>query len=71
MSKVYLSPSTQEYNKYVDVGDEEYWMNIITDKMEPFLRADGIEFDRNDPDTSAATPTASRASAQRKLLRII
>lgn len=55
MSKVYLSPSTQEYNPYVDVGNEEYWMNQIVDKMEPFLSADGIRFDRNDPDTSAAT----------------
>lgn len=55
MAKVYLSPSTQEYNQYIDEGNEEYWMNIIVDKMEPYLKADGIEFDRNDPNTSAAT----------------
>ena len=55
MPNVYLSPSTQEFNKYVDVGDEEYWMNQITDRMEIYLSDDGIEFARNNPDTNAAT----------------
>ena len=48
MSKIYLSPSVQEYNKYLNGGDEEYYMNLIADAMEPYLEASGIDFDRND-----------------------
>ena len=49
MPKIYLSPSTQEYNSYITNGSEEFWMNRIADAMEPYLRASGIEFVRNDP----------------------
>ncbi len=50
MPSVFLSPSTQEYNMYYDgSGSEEYYMNLITDFMEPYLNASGIEFTRNDP----------------------
>ncbi len=49
MPKIFLSPSTQEYNPYVDGGNEEYYMNIITDALIPYLEASGIEYDRNDP----------------------
>ena len=48
MPKIYLSPSVQEYNKYLNGGDEEYYMNLIADAMEPYLEASGIDFDRND-----------------------
>ena len=51
---LYLSPSTQQFNPYITSGNEEYWMNLIADAMEPYLRASGINFRRNDPDTSAA-----------------
>ena len=55
MPSVYLSPSTQEYNPYITgSGSEEYWMNQIADAMEPYLRANGIRYGRNDPDASAA-----------------
>lgn len=54
MPFLYLSPSTQEFNPYSTTGNEEYWMNLIADDMEPYLRANGINFRRNDPDTSAA-----------------
>ena len=55
MPSVFLSPSTQEYNPYITgSGSEEYWMNQIADAMEPYLRANGISFGRNDPSTSAA-----------------
>lgn len=54
MPFLYLSPSTQQFNPYVTTGNEEYWMNRIADDMEPYLRAAGINFTRNDPDTSAA-----------------
>ena len=50
MPKVYLSPSLQEFNPYVDGGNEEYYMNLIADAMEPYLRASNIEFDRNSPE---------------------
>lgn len=49
MPKIFLSPSTQEFNPYIDGGNEEYYMNLIADDMEPYLTASGIEFDRNDP----------------------
>ena len=29
MPEIYLSPSTQEYNPYIDGGNEEYYMNLI------------------------------------------
>ncbi len=49
MSKIFLSPSAQEFNPYIDGGNEEYYMNLIADAMEPYLTASGISFDRNDP----------------------
>lgn len=48
MPKIYLSPSVQEYNKYLNGADEEYYMNLIADAMEPYLETSGIDFDRND-----------------------
>lgn len=50
MPKVFLSPSTQEWNKYVGGGDEQSVMNELADKMEPYMLASGITFVRNDPD---------------------
>lgn len=50
MPKIFLSPSTQEYNEYYDgSGSEEYYMNLIADYMEPYLTASGIKYTRNDP----------------------
>ena len=54
MPKIFLSPSTQEYNQYITgAGSEEYFMNLVADAMEPYLRSNGIRYRRNDPDTSA------------------
>ncbi len=50
MPKIFLSPSTQEWNKYATEGNEELYMNLLADRMEPYLRASGIVFVRNDPD---------------------
>lgn len=50
MPTIYLSPSLQEWNPYVDGGNEEYYMNLIADAMEPYLRASGIDFVRNSPE---------------------
>ena len=54
MPTIYLSPSTQEYNPYVNGGNEEYYMNLIADAMEPYLTASGISFVRNSPSMNAA-----------------
>ena len=50
MPKIYLSPSVQEFNHYIDGGNEEYYMYLIADAMEPYLRANNIGFDRNQPE---------------------
>ena len=55
MPTIYLSPSTQEFNPYVNGGNEEYYMNLIADAMEPYLVASGIQFVRNTPDMTAAS----------------
>ena len=55
MPIIYLSPSTQEFNPYVDFGNEEYYMNLIADAMIPYLDASGIEYVRNTPDMNAAS----------------
>lgn len=54
MPILFLSPSTQEFNPYVTTGNEEYWMNLLADAMEPYLLASGIDFTRNDPGQNAA-----------------
>lgn len=50
MPSVFLSPSTQEWNPYINGGNEELQMNLVADAMEPYLRSSGITFSRNDPD---------------------
>ena len=37
MPNIYLSPSTQEKNLYVNGGTEEEWMNRLADALEPYL----------------------------------
>ena len=49
MPSLFLSPSTQDGNPYVIGGNEEYYMNLVADAMEPYLRANGIAFTRNNP----------------------
>lgn len=67
MPKVYLSPSLQEYNPFVDGGNEEYYMNLIADAMEPYLAASGIEFDRNRPDMTLSQAIADSNSGNSEL----
>ena len=55
MPSIYLSPSTQEFNPYIIGGNEEYYMNLIADAMEPYLYATGISFTRNTPQMTAAS----------------
>lgn len=54
MPNVFLSPSTQEWNKYATKGNEEQYMNLLADKMEPYMLSSGIEFTRNDPSRNVA-----------------
>ena len=67
MPKVYLSPSLQEFNPYVDGGNEEYYMNLIADAMEPYLAASGIEFDRNRPDMTLSQAIADSNNSNSEL----
>ena len=52
MPTVYLSPSLQEFNQYVNGGNEEQMMNLIVDAMIPYLRASGIQYVRNSTEQS-------------------
>lgn len=54
MPFLFLSPSTQTYNPYLTEGNEQLWMNRLADRMEPMLRASGVNVVRNDPNGSAA-----------------
>jgi len=56
MPTIYLSPSTQEWNSYVTgSGSEEYQMNLLADALEPYLRANAIQFRRNRREMTAAS----------------
>lgn len=50
MPRVFLSPSLQNYNLFINGGTEEEYVNLIADAMEPYLLATGIEFSRNEPE---------------------
>ena len=52
---LFLSPSTQEYNPYVTIGNEELWMNRLADDLVPYLEASGINVSRNDPNGTVGT----------------
>lgn len=63
MPRIYLSPSTQDWNPYVDgSGSEEYWMNLLADMLEPYLYANTISFVRNTPEMTAASSIAQANS---------
>ena len=59
MPIIYLSPSTQEFNYYVNGGTEEYYMNLLADQMVPYLDASGIRYSRHTPDMTAASAIAA------------
>ena len=44
MPNVFLSPSTQEWNKYATEGNEEQYMNLLADLMEPYLLSSGAAY---------------------------
>ncbi len=49
ISCVYISPSTQQFNEYVNGGNEEYYMNLIADRLIVYLNEAGVCTYRNDP----------------------
>lgn len=59
MPIIYLSPSTQENNYFVNGGTEEQYMNLIADKMIPYLDASGIRYSRNSPSMNAVSSIAA------------
>ncbi len=59
MPIIYLSPSTQESNLYVNGGTEEEWMNRLADAMVPYLVASGIQYNRNTPQMTAVSSIAA------------
>lgn len=59
MPIIYLSPSTQENNYYVTGGTEEQYMNLLADKMIPYLDASGIRYSRNTPSMTASSSIAA------------
>ena len=62
MPTLFLSPSTQEYNQYITGGNEEYYMNLVADAMEPYLQASGITYERNDPN-GTVTDSINKSNA--------
>ena len=59
MPRIYLSPSTQEYNQFVTGNSEEYYANLIADAMIPYLNASNIGFTRNDPGGTVGTSVSN------------
>ncbi len=64
MPNIYLSPSTQENNYYVNGGTEEEWMNKLADALVPYLTASGIRFTRNTPQMTAASSIRASNAGQ-------
>ena len=55
MPSVYLSPSTQEFNRTLSGRSEEYYANLIADAMIPYLESSGIRYGRNSRNMTALT----------------
>lgn len=49
ISCVYISPSTQQFNEYVNGGNEEQYMNLVADRLVEYLNNAGICTYRNSP----------------------
>ena len=65
MPSIYLSPSLQEYNPFINGGSEEEIMNLIADAMQPYLEASGIAFGRNRPEMTLGQAIAESNSQER------
>ena len=49
MNCVYLSPSVQDFNEYLNGGNEELYMNLVTDSIAKYLDRYDICYKRNKP----------------------
>ena len=58
MPSIYLAPSTQDFNPTVVGNSEEYYMNRVADALEPWLRACGIRYRRNQVSMTTAQTIA-------------
>ena len=63
MPSVFISPSFQDFNPYVDGGNEEYYMNLIADELIPYLLASGLAVGRNDPSQTLSQTIENSNSA--------
>ncbi len=63
MPRLYLSPSLQDFNLYAGGGNEEYYMNLLADEMEPYLTSSGITFLRSDPATQELQDVIRQSNA--------
>ncbi|MBQ3150111.1 MAG: N-acetylmuramoyl-L-alanine amidase [Clostridia bacterium] len=55
MSKVFISPSNQYFNRYYDNnGNEGLYMNLLSDVMVPYFLLNGIETARRDKNSTVA-----------------
>lgn len=63
MPRLYLSPSLQDFNLYAGGGNEEYYMNLLADEMEPYLISSGITFLRNNPRTQELSDVIRQSNA--------
>ncbi|MBE6701620.1 MAG: peptidoglycan hydrolase [Ruminococcaceae bacterium] len=52
MKCVYISPSVQQFNEYLNGGNEEQYMNLVADSLIRYLDEYGICYTRNSPDMS-------------------
>lgn len=43
---IYLNPSRNELNHYIDGGTEEYYMNLIVDELVPYLTSSTVNYFR-------------------------
>ena len=63
MPRIYLSPSTQDWNPYVDgSGSEDSCMLLLAETREPYLYANTISFVRTTPEMTAASSIAQANS---------
>ncbi|MGI6265247.1 MAG: N-acetylmuramoyl-L-alanine amidase [Acutalibacteraceae bacterium] len=69
MPVLYLSPSTQEYNPYIIGGNEEEYMNLLADGMEPYLYSTGIRVVRNER-SDTLDDIVEKSNAQRYALHL-
>ena len=53
----------QPYNLYNGGGNEQYYMNLIADAMEPYMISSGIQFTRNDPSTQTLPQVIKESNA--------